>query len=29
MHLEIEADLYSHATNLFAVIERGEEYEAD
>jgi hypothetical protein len=29
MPLNAEADLYSHATNLFAVIERGEEYEAD
>lgn len=24
-----ERDLYSNATNLFSVIERGEEYEAD
>jgi hypothetical protein len=24
-----EKDLYSGATNLYSVIERGEEYEAD
>ena len=24
-----ERDLYSDATNLYSVIERGEEYEAD
>lgn len=24
-----ERDLYSDSTNLFSVIERGEEYEAD
>ncbi len=24
-----EKDLYSNCTNLFSVIERGEEYEAD
>jgi hypothetical protein len=24
-----EQDLYSDATNLYSVIERGEEYEAD
>lgn len=25
----METDLYAHATNLFSVIEHGEEYEAD
>ena len=26
---DMEEDLYAHCTNLFSVIERGEEYEAD
>lgn len=25
----METDLYAHATNLYSVIEHGEEYEAD
>jgi hypothetical protein len=26
---EMEQDLYANSTNLYSVIERGEEYEAD